>query len=762
MAASLPDGSVLFCLSYSPIFTAYKHTCSTRGDAKVVFGLTGPAYDARCKTHVAAVGRPVHNFPFLSLLPMKPSFLLLLSLLGALTVRAQVAVDLRAFDKNNGASVVVRKNKLEIRWPVSTSGQGSITFDLQQKKPLFNRLMLRQDGHEHIVATGLQPEFILTVGQRDLISQNGWNIFFDKVPSKPFQSYRVALDKRRVAVRSEGSRTTVSIGPLTAASFQGTLEVTLYNGSPLLNVAAVLTTPLDSTAIVYDGGLVSKNPIWNTVSWSDTTNHYHSTRSTRAPSQNVAVKYRTILGETDGGSLAVFPAPHQYFYPLDEAFNLNFTWFGSHYRQLLPGYGLGIRQDLYGDKRYVPWFNAPPNTAQRLHFYCLLGTGKAEALLENVKAYTHQDTYVRLPEYKTMASHFHNEYVMNVLLAGKPWEAFPEFVGIFKQLGLDIVHLAEFHYTAHPKGPDAQRLKELATLFELCKHASDSSFLLLPGEEPNEFLGGHWLALFPKPVYWVMAKPPNTPFVQKDATYGNVYHVGNQQDMLRLLEMEKGLAWTAHPRTKGSTGYPDKYKNEGFFTSDRFLGAAWKPIPADLSQPRLGKRVLDLLDDMNTWGLQKKIIAEADLFSVTFANEMYAHMNVNYVRLPKLPAFTDGWQPVLEALEQGNFFSTTGEVLIPEFSVGGKRAGALATLSNPSNTEITFQLTWTFPMAFAEIISGDGQRIYRQRIALTATQAFGQQTFHIPADLTNRKWVRLEAWDVAANGAFTQTIYLSN
>ena len=38
---------------------------------------------------------------------------------------------------------------------------------------------------------------------------------------------------------------------------------------------------------------------------------------------------------------------------------------------------------------------------------------------------------------------------------------------------------------------------------------------------------------------------------------------------------------------KRFTGYPDKYKNEAFFQSDRFLGAAWKPMPADLSQPRL-------------------------------------------------------------------------------------------------------------------------------------------------------------------------------
>jgi hypothetical protein len=63
-------------------------------------------------------------------------------------------------------------------------------------------------------------------------------------------------------------------------------------------------------------------------------------------------------------------------------------------------------------------------------------------------------------------------------------------------------------------------------------------------------------------------------------------------------------------------------------------------------------------------------------------------------------------------------------------------------------------------MNYAEIISGDDNKVYRERISLHNTNSFGEQAFNIPLDLTGRKWVRLEAWDVAANGAFTQTIWL--
>lgn len=359
-----------------------------------------------------------------------------------------------------------------------------------------------------------------------------------------------------------------------------------------------------------------------------------------------------------------------------------------------------------------------------------------------------------------MSSHFHNEFIMKVVMAGKPVPENPTFVDVFKATGIDIVHLGEFHYTAHPKGPDEQRLAELKALFDECKRLSDKEFLLLPGEEPNEFLGGHWMNLFPKPVYWIMARKPEMPFVTDDPKFGKVYRIADKDEMLKLLELEKGLAWTAHARTKGSTGYPDKYKEEKFFKSDRFFGAAWKDIPADLSRSTLSRRVLDLLDDMNNWGLKKHIIAEADLFTIEPENEMYAHLNVNYLQLDKIPDFNNGWQPVLTAMENGKFFSTTGEVVFPSFTINGKGAGETLQLDAAGKANVVLEVNWTFPLNFAEIISGDGKQVFRERVNLNYTKAFGKQKFTFPTNLKNRTWVRIEVWDAAVNGAFTQSVWL--
>lgn len=677
-----------------------------------------------------------------------------------LQANAQVSVDLSSFDPKSGAKATVNRQLLYVSWPAGEGRTGKLVFDLNNKGALFQSMQINTAGTVNEVARQMDPAFLLTTGKRDLISQNGWNIFFDKTNKLPRELFHVQLTRKKASVHSDGTRTVVRIGTAQAGPFSGDIEVTLYHGSPLFNVAAVMATQIDSTAILYDAGLVSKNNPWDRIAWSDTDNQLQSVPAVADSFVNVAVKYRTIIGENEKGSLAVFPAPHQYFYPLDEAFNLKFTWYGNNYRKWAKGFGIGIRQDPMGDNRWVPWFNAPPNTQQRLNFFCLLDAGKADVALEAVKQFTRGDAYQPLPGYKTMSSHFHNENVMHRILAGKPLPDDPDFMKVFRSTGIDIVHLAEFHYTAHPKGPDDQRLLELKTLHDMCKRFSSDKFLLLPGEEPNEFYGGHWLSFFPKPVYWIMSRKPDAPFVETDPKYGKVYRIGNKEEMLKLLELENGLAWTAHPRTKGSTGYPDKYREENFFTSDHFFGAAWKAMPADLSIDRLGLRVLDLLDDMANWGHKKHVLAEADLFTINPQNEMYAHLNVNYLQLDTLPQYENGWQSVLDAMRKGKFFVSTGEVLLPLFTVNGKKTGETLSLGADGKATVTVDVKWTFPLNHAMIISGDGKEVYKERISLHDTKAFGGQQFTFNVDLRNRKWVRVEVWDAAVNGAFTQPVWI--
>jgi hypothetical protein len=59
------------------------------------------------------------------------------------------------------------------------------------------------------------------------------------------------------------------------------------------------------------------------------------------------------------------------------------------------------------------------------------------------------------------------------------------------------------------------------------------------------------------------------------------------------------------------------------------------------------------------------------------------------------------------------------------------------------------------------VISGDGQKVFREQIDLADTVPFGQRTLTLRPNLHGRTWVRLEVWDIAANGAFTQPVWLT-
>lgn len=686
-----------------------------------------------------------------------------------------VAIELAGFDGRSVATVRREAPGLRLTWPVSASEVGEIVFNLEPGRPLIERLAVGPaDGSAPPVALlqRMDPVTLLTIGERDLQNPAGWVAFFDNPPTRAYRTVGAVLAKRSVRVTNAGSRTVVRIGDVTAGSFRGALEFTVCRNSPLVFAEAVVRTDEDGRAILYDAGLASGEPDWAGFAWRDPQG-----RLQRAPVARsrvmapVAVQGRALVAEARGGTgaVAVFPTPHQYFYPLDFADNLGFAWIGASGNAQWRGYGFGIQQPPAGDRRWVPWCNAPPGSEQRLGVFYLLTRGTAEQALDAVARFTRQDRYERIPGHLTFTSHYHIEHTLELIrtrreqgTAGVPRGLeVPGFVTTFKARGVDIAHLGEFHVGGTPRLGTAERLAQLKLLHEECARLSDEQLLVLPGEEPNVHLGGHWMSFFPKPVYWVLNRRPDQPFREEVPGYGAVYHVGSADDVLALMEKEGGLMWTAHARIKGSRGFPDAYWDKPYFRSDRFLGAAWKAMPADLSRPRLGGRVLDLLDDMANAGRRKFVLAEADLFRMEPDYESYAHMNINYLQLDRLPRFGDGWAPVLAALRAGRFFATTGEVLIPEFSIAGKRSGE--TLDRPAGTGPTplrATLAWTFPLAFAEVVSGDGQAVHRQRVDLSDTEAFGRRELQIPVELNQRTWVRLEVWDMARSGAFTQPIFL--
>ena len=59
--------------------------------------------------------------------------------------------------------------------------------------------------------------------------------------------------------------------------------------------------------------------------------------------------------------------------------------------------------------------------------------------------------------------------------------------------------------------------------------------------------------------------------------------------------------------------------------------------------------------------------------------------------------------------------------------MNGKGAGETATLDASGKANIELKINWTFPLQYAEIISGDGEKVYRE--------AFSDKKFSFQAGL---------------------------
>jgi hypothetical protein len=151
---------------------------------------------------------------------------------------------------------------------------------------------------------------------------------------------------------------------------------------------------------------------------------------------------------------------------------------------------------------------------------------------------------------------------------------------------------------------------------------------------------------------------------------------------------------------------------------------------------------------MNNWGLPKRLLAETDMFAIDHTSELYAHMNANYVQVGALPDF-DNYGRMLDAVRRGDYFISTGEVLLPRVEI--EKTSAKSILATAS-------VRWTFPLAFGEIVWGDGRETFTRTFDLTDTRPFGSETFKWSAEAGNWQWARIAVWDVAGNGAFINPV----
>jgi hypothetical protein len=728
--------------------------------------------------------------------------LLLAISFGCLAAAAQtLPCDMSAYRAMDGLHATVTGDTLEVAWQGERNTPLRARFGIRAGRPIVRELA----AGDKVLARDLAPEFEITSGKRrmsqqqidplralgialtpELIEHEKWNAFWDaplQVPGTPgrnldlprrpeeIRRIRAGYQASTCSVRSEGARIEITFPGLSAGIFSGELRFTVYRGANLLRQEAIAKTDEPSVAYKYDAGLTgfALTPD-SQVRWRDVAGMWQRYEFGGAPNTDrvaLRARGRAAIVETGGGSLAVFPSPHRFFWAREIEVNQGYVWYRKDDER---GFSAGVRQ-AEREEAYTPYgitdavwkrqvdrardnrdnqalYNAPPGTMQRMPVYWYLSTEDAPATYARVLAYTHNDEYKPVPGYQVAVSHFHLHFQEELQDAGtmdlqSPW------ISVFRSLGVNIAILADFHGDGAMVGP--ARLRDQAAYFAGARRFSDRSFLIVPGEEASYNDTGHLMTAMPKPVYWERSRVGSRPLVENEPGRGKVYHVRDQKDLYAMLEAEGGYAWQSHPRTKGSTGFPDHVREEANFRGERFLGGSWESLPVDQSERRLCEaRCFGTLDDMNNWAGPKYLIAEGDTYTKYPEDETYPYLGVNYVKMDRLPRFDEGWAPLLRAMRAGDYFISTGEVLLKNYGVEG----------SGSRRTFAADVEWTFPLEFVEVVWGDGEKTGREVVAATGEAPFGSRRLQVPFDATGKKWVRFAVWDSAGNGAFTQPTML--
>ena len=722
-----------------------------------------------------------------------------------------LSCDLSEYKPAEGLKAEQRQGVLDVTWQGERGEQLRAAFIIRDGQPVVHELAARKGAGSWIVlGHDVVPEFEVTSGKRrlseqqmqplrelnialtaDVVDREKWNAFWDSplmipgrpgtnmdLPRKPEEVRRARASYHATGckVKTEGARLEVVFPGLDLGIFSGDLQFTVYRGANLLRQEAIAKTEEPSVAYKYSGGLRGFTIGDQTrVVWRDVARAWQQYECAGPVNQgNVALRARNRLGilETAGGSLAFLPPSHKFFFAREIETNLGYVYYRKDSENSL---AVGVRQadreegpkpwgvsdevwnrrvgEMRGDTNNFALYNAPPGTSQRMAVYFYLSPESSRATQEHVMAFTHDDVYKAMPGFKVLVSHFHVHFNEQLADAGT-LDMQPTWLPVFRALGINIAILADFHGDAHPNDTGKLRLDEQKVYFEGSDRFSDRNFLIIPGEEPDANFGGHYMFVFPRPVYFTHLRkpksPPQQPFEENLQPYGKVYHTTTAANELELLKKEQGLVWQTHPRTKGSAGYPDATRNTDFFNSDRFLGGSYQSLPVDQSEKRLCEgRCLALLDDMNNWTGPKYMLAEGDTYMKYPDDETFPQLVVNYVKLDSVPKYSDGWMPVLKALRAGDYFVTSGEVLFRNWGIEGTGPHRFY------NAEVE----WTFPPEFAELVWGDGKITNREIVSLSQMPPMSSHRFHVPFDVDRKKWVRFGVWDSAGNGAFTQPVH---
>ena len=532
---------------------------------------------------------------------------------------AQIRCDVSGNAARSGITATVTSETLAVEWEGAGDVRLRLRLDVVDRAPVITQLAMR-DGQSDwtTVLTDARVEFTIVEGRRritnqqlaplrslgvelteEIVDRHKWDAFWDApldlrestpggnpppqegVAGQPGLPRSPAEIRRSDAVYSvtdcrvtgEGRQLVVVFPGMRLGSFSGEFLLTFHHGTNLIRAEAVASTSLPSVAYKYDVGLTGLAlTAESRVTWRDVA-HQLQSYALRGPVNTDQVVLRAanrmVVAETADSAIAAFPPPHTYFWAREVELNVGNNWYRKDSDR---SFSIGVRQgEQEVVERYLAnWslYSAPPGTEQRMAEYFYPTLGDRSDAFEAGLAFTHGDVYRPLDGYQVMGSHYHTDMGRTLRSSGSVDTRLSDFE-VLRSAGITIAGPVD-----RPR--DETQLEEQDWLFRGAERHSDDRFMVMPQMENSNLLGGHWDLLFSNPVYYVDHRAAGAPLVSEHPEYGPVYNIGSIDDMLTMIENEDMLVYMPHPRTKGSTGFPDAIAETTQFLHDRYRGVGWR------------------------------------------------------------------------------------------------------------------------------------------------------------------------------------------
>lgn len=261
-----------------------------------------------------------------------PGTLLLLLVLALPLAAAPAPLDLSAYGEGPVAVESV-ESFLVVRWQDEAGRPWRATFDRDPARPLIASM----DAGDAPVLRSARPFYRVETGVR----RKGWNAFFDYPPTHPAgtRAFFGEFELDSMRVETVGNRVRVVCGGFRAGPFSGSLVFTFFPGSRLVQQQAVVSTSEPHVAFLYDAGIEFSAPgqvrpgrnMSTPFAYYDTEGRLREEIANGFQPERVPrkVRYRALASAAGAGSVAAFPAPHQYFFPRDFTSNLSQNWHRS-------------------------------------------------------------------------------------------------------------------------------------------------------------------------------------------------------------------------------------------------------------------------------------------------------------------------------------------------------------------------------------------------------------------------------------------------